>query len=246
MLKLGREANIRAENAVFDRWFFVPWFIKEVLSLGFKRVVIKAKAGFTYTYQAQAYDLPELWGLLREKDFKAHKRNGKCYWLASLRVDLKGVGKIKLVFVRQGMRHRKGMLESVLMCTDLNYPDKNVLWVYLLRWRIEVFYRAVKQNHCFGQFHAQNMETNYAQTLLSGVAYLFENLLKFMTPTQALAQQPPGWGRDKYLNVIVTLSLAGDPENPDYVIEFPGWLLDDYGLPDWDSFVLPEGVPTLC
>ncbi|MDM8528689.1 hypothetical protein QUF58_10855 [Anaerolineales bacterium HSG24] len=31
LLKLGREANIQAENATFDRWFFVPWFIKEVL-----------------------------------------------------------------------------------------------------------------------------------------------------------------------------------------------------------------------
>ena len=244
LLNLGREANIRAENATFDRWFFVPWFIKEVLSLGFKRVVIKAKAGFTYTYQDQAYDLPELWGLLHEKDFKVHQRNGQVYRLASLRVDLKSVGKVKLVFVRQEMRRRTGTLESVLMCTDVDYPDKDVLRVYLLRWRIEVFYRAVKQNHRFGQFHAQNMETNYGQTLLSGVAYLFENLLKCITPT--LLQQSPGWIRDKYLNVIVALTLAGDPENPDYVIEFPGWLLDDYGLPDWDSFVLPKVSPTLC
>ena len=244
LLKLGREANIRAENAAFDRWFFVPWFILAVLALGFKRVVIKAKAGFTYTYQGQAYDRPELWGLLRQTDFKVHQYNGQTYRLASLIVDLKGVGKVKLVFIRQAMRRRKGMLESVLMCTDLDYPDQDVLRVYLLRWRIEVFYRAVKQNHRFGQFHAQNMETNYGQTLLSGLAYLFENLLRFMTPT--LAQQPPGWVREKYLNVIVALTLTGDPDNPDYVIAFPSWLLDDYGLPDWDSFVRPEIAPTLC
>jgi hypothetical protein len=86
LLKLGREANIRAENAVFDRWFFVPWFIQEVLSLGFKRVVIKAKAGFTYTYQGQAYALPDLWNLLSEQDFKPYQRNGKTYWLTSLTV----------------------------------------------------------------------------------------------------------------------------------------------------------------
>ncbi len=243
LLKLGREAHIRAENAAFDRWFFVPWFILAVLALGFKRVVIKAKAGFTYTYQGQTYDLPDLWGLLRETDFKAHQRQGQTYWLASLIVDLKGVGMVKLVFVRQAMRRRKGMLTSVLMCTDLDYPDYDVLRVYLLRWRIEVFYRAVKQNHRFGQFHAQNMATNYGQTLLSGLAYLFENLLRFITPTLAL--QPPGWVREKYLNVTVTLTLSGDPDNPDYGIAFPSWLLDDYGLPDWDSFVLPVDFPTL-
>lgn len=179
LLKLGRQANIQAENATFDRWFFVPWFIKEVLNLGFKRVVIKAKAGFTYTYKGQDYDLPELWDLLQEPDFKVHKYKGQTYWLASLIVDLKGLGQVKLVFVRQKMRHRKGMLASVLMSTDVAYPDKKILRVYLWRWRIEVFYRAVKQNHRFGQFHAQNMETNYGQTLLSSVAYLFENLWLF-------------------------------------------------------------------
>ncbi len=244
LLKLGRAANLRAENAVFDRWFFVPWFIQAVLKLGFNRVVIKAKAGFSYTYQGQAYDLPDLWNLLHEQDFKPHQRHGQTYWLASRRVDLKGVGSVKLVFVRQPLRRRQGLLASVLMCTDVDYPDPDVLRVYLLRWRIEVFYREVKQNHRFGQFHAQTMETNYGQTLLSSVAYLFEKLLRWLVPT--LAQQPPGWVRKNYLNVIVTLVLTGSPENPDYVIEFPGWLLDDYGLPDWDSFSLSEAVSTLC
>jgi len=234
LLKLGREANIQAENATFDRWFFVPWFIKEVLSLGFKRVVIKAKAGFTYTYQGQAYDLPDLWDLAPKEAFKHRHHKGKSYWLTSLIVDLKGVGKVKLVFVRQSMRHRKGELNSVLMCTDVDYPDKDVLRIYLLRWRIEVFYRAVKQNHRFGRFHAQNMETNYGQTLLSGVAYLFEHVLKCLTPT--LAEKPPRWIRNEYLRVTVALDLDGD------WIDFPDWLLDEYGLPDWDFFALPGGT----
>jgi hypothetical protein len=245
LLNLGREANIRAENAAFDRWFFVPWFIQAVLKLGFKRVVIKAKAGFTYTYQGQTYDLPELWGLLSEQDFKSHQHHRQTYWLASLEVELKGVGPVKLVFVRQPMRRRQGLLTSVLMCTDVDYPDRDVLRVYLLRWRIEVFYREVKQNHCFGQFHSQNMETNYGQTLLSSVAYLFEKLLRCLLP--ALAQQPPGWVREKYLNVIVTLVPTDCQENPDYVIEFPGWLLDDYGLPNWVSLSpSEETVSILC
>jgi hypothetical protein len=234
LLQLGREANIQAENAAFDRWFFIPWFILAVLNLGFKRVVIKAKAGFTYTYQNQDYDLPELWALLSEQDFKPHRRNGQTCWLASLIVQLKGVGLVKLVFVRQPMRRRQGMLESVLMCTDVDYPDQQVLRVYLLRWRIEVCYREVKQNHCLGRFHAQNMETNYGQTLLSLVAYLFETLLRLMVP--ALAQQTLGWIKNDYLNVIVTLVSTNDPETPEYVIKFPGWLIDQYGLPDWTTF----------
>jgi hypothetical protein len=245
LLELSRKANIQAENAAFDRWFFIPWFIQAVLALGFKRVVIKAKAGFTYTYQGQAYDLPDLWTLISDQDFKPHQRNAQTYWLASLIVDLKDVGPVKLVFVKQPMRRRQGMLKSVLMCTDVDYPDQHVLRVYLLRWRIEVCYREVKQNHCFGQFHAQNMETNYGQSLLSLVAYLFEVLLKLIVP--ALAQQTLGWIKNDYLNAIVSLMLTDGRQDPDYVIEFPGWLIDDYGLPDWNSFSLPDPNPTtLC
>ena len=63
----------------------------------------------------------------------------------------------------------------------------------------------------------------------------------------ALAQQTLGWIKDNYLNVIVALVSTGDQEDPDYVLEFPGWLIDDYGLPDWNSFRLPEPVlSTLC
>lgn len=243
LLNLSRQANIRAQNAAFDRWFFIPWFIQATLKLGFKRVVIKAKAGFSYTYQGQTYDLPELWDLLDEHDFRPHAYNGQTYWLASLLVDLKDVGLVKLVFVRQPMRRRQGMLPSVLMCTDPYYPDHKVLRVSLLRWRIEVCYRELKQNHAFGQFHAQTMETNYGQTMLSLVAYLFQMLLKLAVPP--LASQTLGWIKTHYLNALVRLVPTGDPHNPDYVIEFPGWLIDDYGLPIWEPVLLPILEPSL-
>jgi len=245
LLTLSRQAHIRAENAAFDRWFFIPWFIQAVLHLGFKRVVIKAKAGFTYTYHGQTYDLPDLWSVLDPQAFKPQAYHGQTYWLAALLVDLKDVGRVKLVFVRQPMRRRQGMLQSVLMCTDPDYPDQKVLRVYLLRWRIEVCYREVKQNHAFGQFHAQTMETNYGQTMLSLVAYLFQMMLKLTVPP--LAQQTMGWIKTHYLNAIVSLVVSGDPANPDYVIEFPGWLIDDYGLPIWQPLSLPIlAVPILC
>jgi hypothetical protein len=244
LLKLGREANIQAENAAFDRWFFVPWFIQELLALGFKRVVIKAKRGFPYTHQGRDYDLDDLWALLSQDDFKLHFHNGQSYWLASLPVEIKGLGLVKLVFVRQPMRRRRQqLLNSVLMCTDSDYPDFKVLKIYLLRWRIEVCYREVKQNHFFGQFHSQNHQTNYGQTLLSLVAYLFETVFRLTVP--ALSTHTLGWIKDNYLNAIVFLVPTGDPHNPDYVLELPAWLLDNYGLPDWGAFDDPLDHPPI-
>jgi hypothetical protein len=240
LLSLGQEAGIRAETATFDRWFFVPWFIVAVLGLGFKRVVIKAKAGFTYVYKGEDHTLDSLWGLLKQKDFHCHTRGKITYELASLEVTLKGVGQVKLVFVRQPTRRGNKILSSVLMCTDTAYEDKRVLRAYLLRWQIEVCYREVKQNHAFGTFHSQNMETNYGQTMLSLVAYLFVTLLRLLLPP--LRQHTLGWIKNNYLNVTVRLVENAQGAAIAYIVEFAGWFLDTYGLPDWDSFRLPDSV----
>lgn len=240
LLRLSKNAGIRAETATFDRWFFVPWFIIAVLKLGFKRVVIKAKAGFTYVYKGEDHTLESLWGLLKQRDFQVHKRGKITYELASLKVDLKGVGQIKLVFVRQPTRRGNKILSSVLMCTDIAYADKRVLRAYLLRWQIEVCYREVKQNHAFGAFHSQNMSLNYGQTMLSLVAYLFVTLLRLLVPP--LDQHTLGWIKHNYLNITVRLVESAQEAVMTYVVEFAGWFLDTYGLPDWDSFRLPDGV----
>ncbi len=240
LLRLSRDAGIQAETATFDRWFFVPWFIVAVLELGFKRVVIKAKAGFTYVYKGEDHSLDSLWGLLKQKDFHCHTRGKITYELASLKVTLKGVGQVKLVFVRQPTQRGNKILSSVLMCTDIAYQDRRVLRAYLLRWQIEVCYREVKQNHAFGAFHSQNMETNYGQTMLSLVAYLFVTLLRLLLPP--LRQHTLGWIKNNYLNATVRLVENGQGAVMAYVVEFAGWFLDTYGLPDWDSFRLPDAV----
>ena len=87
----GKRASGR-ENAAFDSWFFVPWFIQDVLALGFRRVITKPKATFNYIYQGKTYKLSQLWNLLSKKDFKDHKYNGLKYLLASLKVQVTGLG----------------------------------------------------------------------------------------------------------------------------------------------------------
>ena len=100
----SRSAGIIAENATFDSWFFVPWFINQVLSLGFKRVITKPRANFNYIYQGQSYKLDDLWQFISPDDFKLHEYNGKTYYLASLLVEVAGLGQIKLTFVKQKTR----------------------------------------------------------------------------------------------------------------------------------------------
>ncbi len=106
LLRQGREAGIRAETATFDRWFYVVWFIQGVLALGFKRVVIKAKANISYLYQGQEMTIEELKGQI--KSYRRAPGGEKRVKFASLRVIQPGLGRVRLVFVQEF--NRKGLV----------------------------------------------------------------------------------------------------------------------------------------
>jgi hypothetical protein len=226
LLRLGREAGIRSETATFDRWYFVPWFILEVLALGFKRVVIPAKAGFNYTYGGQTYDLPELWELWHPRDFEDVTCRGKPYRLLSRQVGMKDIGVVQMVFVEELNRKGEAVHRFVLMCTDLHFAPLDVLRVYKLRWYIEVCYRECKQNHGLGHFHARTWETIYGQILMSFLAYICLSLTRLLTAR--LHDRTLGWIKRHYFNSLVSLSVSPDGET---IIELSPTLLDRYGLP---------------
>ena len=228
LLRLGRQAGIRSETATFDRWYFVPWFILEVLALGFKRVVIPAKAGFNYTYDGQTYDLPELWELWHPRDFEDVTCRDRSYRLSSRQVGMKDVGVVQMVFAEELNRKGEVVHRFVLMCTDLHFAPLDVLLVYKLRWYIEICYRECKQNHGLGQFHARTWETIYGQILMSFLAYICLSLTRLLTA--CLRDRTMGWIKRHYFNSLVRLSISSSGET---IIELSPTLLHDYGLPDF-------------
>jgi hypothetical protein len=226
LLRMGREAGIRSETATFDRWYFIPWFILEVLALGFKRVVIPAKAGFNYTYDGQTYNLPDLWNLWRPQDFRDVTCRSRPCRLLSRQVSMKDVGVVQMVFVQELNRKGEVVHRFVLMCTDLHFPPLHVLLAYKLRWFIEVCYRECKQNHGLSHFHARTWETIYGHILLSFLAYICLSLTRLLTAS--LRDQTLGWIKRHYFNSLVRLSILPGGET---IIELSPTLLDDYGLP---------------
>jgi len=226
LLRLGRQAGIRSETATFDRWYFIPWFILEVLALGFKRVVIPAKAGFNYTYGGQTYDLPELWELWCPRDFEDVTCRHRSYRLSSRQVGMKDLDVVQMVFVEELDRKGDVVRRFVLMCTDLHFAPLDVLLVYKLRWYIEVCYRECKQNHGLGQFHARTWETIYGQILMSFLAYICLSLTRLSTVR--LHDRTLGWIKRHYFNSLVRLSISPSGET---IVELSPTLLDDYGLP---------------
>jgi hypothetical protein len=167
LLKLARQADVQAETAVFDRWFYVTGFITQVVALGFARVVTKAKRDISYTYHGQTYTIDQLWRLIPAKRFRRQCVRGQWVKLTALHVWQDGLGHIKLVLVKELGAHNKILQQYILMCTDVTFHNDQVYRAYKLRWKIEECYREVKQQHGLELYHARDFNTNFGHVALS-------------------------------------------------------------------------------
>lgn len=223
LLRQGREAGIRAETATFDRWFYVVWFIQQVLALSFKRVVIKAKANISYLYQGQEMTIEQL-----QEQVKGYRRASggeQRVKFASLKVIQPGLGRVRLVFVQEFNRGGKLTQEYVLMCTDPRYANHKVWRAHKLRWRIEEIYREVRQNHGFEEFHCRNFNAIYGHVALSFLSHLCLTVTRLMTPK--LRSLTLGGIKHKVFNALVELVSDADQMTVCFTEEF----LERYGLP---------------
>ena len=229
LVKESLRAGILAETGVFDRGYMAPRFIQDVLAVGLRRVIIPAKKGFNYLIGNVSYALSELWTLLGEDDFHSITARGRPYQVASKRATINGLGDVQLVFVRQISRRTHHVLHTfVLVCTGLPFPPDAVLQAYLLRWKIEVGYREVKQNHAFGRTLSTKLEVVYGQLILSFLAYTCLAVTRLLTAK--LADKTLGWIKRHYFNAIVELHITAGSKP---TVLFPPWLLDSYGLPEY-------------
>ena len=229
LVKESRLAGILAETGAFDRGYMAPDFIRKVLAAGLRRVIIPAKKGFNYTVQGIVHTLAELWALLPEDDFQTVTQGNRNYQVASRRASINGLGEVQLVFVHQlSRRHHRVLRSFVLVCTDVQFAPVAALRAYLLRWKIEVGYREVKQNHAFGRTLSAELEVVYGQLVLSFLAYTCLSITRLLTAK--LRDKTLGWIKRHYFNAIVELQIAAGGE---LTLLFPPWLLDSYGLPEY-------------
>jgi len=182
LLRLARQAEVQAETAVFDRWFYVTDFIRQVLGLGFARVIIKAKRDIPYAYRGQTYTIDQLGRLLPAKRFQRQWVHGQWVKLASLQVGHADLGRVKLTFVKELGAHNKILQQYVLMCTDPTFRTGHVYRAHKLRWKIEECYREVRQNHGLELYHARNFNANFGHVALSFLSYLCLVVTRLLTP----------------------------------------------------------------
>ena len=223
LLRQGREAGIRAETATFDRWFYAVWFIQEVLSLGFERVIIKARANLRYLYRGEELTIDQL--QQRVTDYRRAPGSNRQLKFAALRVIQPGLGRIKLVFVREYSRQGKLTQEYALMCTDPRYANDKVYRAYKLRWRIEEIYREARQNHALEAFHGRNFNAIYGHVFLSFLSHTCLVVTRLLSAK--LRDMTLGQIMDKVFRALVELVSTVEG----MIVRFTAEFLQYYGLP---------------
>lgn len=86
LLRRTRQAGVVAETAVFDRWFYMTGFLRQVLALGFARVVLKAKRNLRYAYQGKEQTIVQLERQIPAQRYRTKTHRGQRVKLATLRV----------------------------------------------------------------------------------------------------------------------------------------------------------------
>jgi len=229
LLRRTRQAGVVAETAVFDRWFYVTGFLRQVLALGFARVVLKAKRNLRYGYQGKEQTIEQLARRIPAKRYRTKMHRGQRVRLATVRVQHGELGRVKLVFVKELGAHNRIVQKYVLMCTDPQFPTDKVYRAHKLRWKIEVCYRELRQNHGFEEYHARNFNANFGHIALSFLSYLCVGVTRLLTPS--LRRKTLGQVKRLVFDALVELERFADPVR----IKFSAVFLREVGLPAYCS-----------
>lgn len=234
MVALLRKSKpfILAQTATFDAWFHVPWFIRDVLALGFKRVVVPAKADRLYTAKGQTKTWKE-WDCAVQNASRISVL-GRAMLVRRLRVEDVDLGWVQLLFVQDiDIRKYKGEdVEKIgktycLLCTDPNWAGDKVVQAYKLRWKIEEFYREVRQNHGLTRFHGRNADAIHGHIVFAFISYICVTLARLWHPP--FKEKTLGWIKHHFFEAIVIIQHELDS----ILVGFSPHWIDQYALPDF-------------
>ncbi|MFV2015237.1 MAG: transposase [Candidatus Heimdallarchaeota archaeon] len=141
---------------VTDTWYVSVTIMNQTMSSGFHGI-FDLKSDRQVNYEGKKYSVSEL-AVAREKtDFDLVKIDGKLFrvWTAKLKVPRVQQKKSRLLISQQDLNYGKMNKKEpkwskfkYLLSTDTSMGPWLIIYLYRKRWKIETFYRFVK--NCFG------------------------------------------------------------------------------------------------
>jgi len=226
LVKRAKEqCKIKAENVAFDSWYFVTWFVSELLMItGITRVISKLKTDQMVIYKEKLCRIDSLWGSVKfgRRNFKNTQTQIR---IGSLIVEIQNLGKVKAVFVQELDTCFRIKAEYILVTTDVDLSNIKTFNIYKSRWSIETFYRTAKQRFGLESFHCQKFASIFCHVTFVFLSYLM--LANIKNSNMKLSSMTFGEIIDQYLCCIVSVKKM---KNLLIAYLSPGFV-DSFGLP---------------
>jgi hypothetical protein len=160
-LNRAKDIGIKAETAVGDAWFFVAWFVNELLKInGIERFVSKLKSNCEVYYQGEWLQVKQLWDKVKLRPI-----HGRFLKVGCVTVKVKGISNpVKVVLFQELDKCFRVKAQYVLVCTDTSWSWKKIIQAYKLRWTIECIFRMAKQRYGLQSFHTRKFKKIFCAT----------------------------------------------------------------------------------
>ena len=141
-----KKGLVKAKTCLFDSWYLSKKLVKHILSLGLNWITrVSKQRGFRYNnqytnlYSFMTFDL-------KRDQLKTKTRISKdeFYFSYSFTANLSKIGKVKLVFASEDPQN-KTIPIVCLASNQTELSDEQIITRYLLRTKIDSFYRDAKQ-----------------------------------------------------------------------------------------------------
>ena len=138
LLKDAKAAEIPAKYVLFDTWFCSPSSLLQVKDIGYDVIgMVKKSENIHFRYSGRMQSAPAIFRA-------AKKRRGRSPYLLSVEAEVvkgKQAIPVKLVFVRNRNKRQDYL---ILVSTDVNLSEEEIIQTYGKRWHIEVFFKMCK------------------------------------------------------------------------------------------------------
>ncbi len=159
---------ITPKAIVFDSWYLEK-LLTDSLPKGVKWVS-RLKINWLVTYHGNELPAKLLFCLVPKERFRHTKvKFGKSRyrWVASVWVNVKVLGRVKLVLLKK----RRNSVSGIILCSNANWSMMEIIALYKKRWAIEVFYRDTKQNLGLGDYCITKLDAVFRHMHLVSLTY---------------------------------------------------------------------------
>ena len=172
LLKEALKAKISAQYVLFDSWYCIPKLIYTIKQMQLHTVAMVKRGSKQYVCNGRRMNCKEIFAANR-------KRRGRSKYLLSVDVEMpyqpdkhqdEIMIPVKLVYVRNRNKRNEYLL---LLSTDLNLSEEEIIQLYGKRWNIEVFFKTCKSVlKLTGECRSISYDAMCAQTAIVFARYM--------------------------------------------------------------------------